>query len=139
MVKEVKKEEAADYLKQAGEFLESAADNLNKNRLNAAGFDATQSIINANDALTIFFLGKRASKDHREAIQFHTDVVRIINDSAGRKIIRDALEMRNTAGYLGTSVSKAVAENLVKEAMKFIEWVKGRTKLGENTNNKSFK
>ncbi len=129
MVKEVNKREAADYLKQALEFLESAADNLNKSRFNAAGFDATQSIINANDALTIFFLGKRASRDHREAIQFHTDVVRIINDNAGRKIIRDALEMRNTVGYLGTPVSKAGAENLVKEAAKFIGWVKGQTRI----------
>ncbi len=129
MVKEINRQEAADYLKKAAEFLESAADNLNKSRFNAAGFDATQSIINANDALTIFFLGKRASRDHREAIQFHTDVVRITNDNTGRKIIRDALEMRNTAGYLGTPVSKSGAENLVKEAAKFIEWVKSRTNI----------
>ncbi len=124
MVKEVSKSESAEYLKKSGEFLESARDSFNKERFNAAGFDATQSVINANDALTVHFLGKRASKDHREAIQFHLDVVRIISDDSGRKILADALEIRNLVGYLGESVSKAESEKIIRSAAKFIEWVK---------------
>lgn len=129
MVKEVNKEEASDYLKKSEEFLESASENFTKGRFNAAGFDATQSVINANDALTIYFLGKRASKDHREAIQFHVDVVRIISDDSGRKIIRDVLEMRNRVGYLGEAVSKSDAERLVRGAIKFLEWAKKYVKV----------
>ncbi len=66
MVREVKKDEAFNYLKKAEEFTGSAQDNFIKGRFNAAGFDATQAIINSNDALTIFFLEKRASSDHRK-------------------------------------------------------------------------
>lgn len=65
MVKEVVKSGAVNYLRQADEFLDSARDNLAKSRLNAAGFDAIQAMINANDALTIYFLEKRASRDKK--------------------------------------------------------------------------
>lgn len=124
MVREVTKREAKNYLMQAEEFLESARDNLEKKRFNAAGFDAIQAIINANDALTIYFLERRASKDHREAMKLHVDVVRIINDSSCRSILKNALDSRSSVGYLGRPTSKREAENLVRSAMRFIEWVK---------------
>lgn len=124
MVKEIKKAEAFDYLKKADEFLASAEDNLSKGRLNAAGFDATQAIINANDSLTIYFLERRASKDHREAVKFHIDVIRMINDSSCRDIIKMALEMRSTVGYLGKSTDRRDAENMVRSAARFTGWVK---------------
>lgn len=124
MVREVKKDEAFNYLKKAEEFTGSAQDNFIKGRFNAAGFDATQAIINSNDALTIFFLEKRASSDHREAIKLHIDVIRTINDNFGRAIIKNALDMRSAAGYLGETIGRADAENLIKSAIKFAEWVK---------------
>jgi hypothetical protein len=70
-------------------------------------------IINANDALTIYFLGRCASKDHREAIKLHVDVIRITNDNTCKKIIRDALEIRTSVGYLGKSISRGGSERLV--------------------------
>lgn len=124
MVREVKKDSAFDYIKKAEEFIGSAQDNFIKGRFNAAGFDATQAIINANDALTIFFLEKRASSDHREAVKLHTDVVRTISDNAGRAILKNALDMRSAAGYLGETIGRGDAENLIKSSIKFIEWVK---------------
>jgi HEPN domain-containing protein len=124
MVRKVTKIEASDYLKKAEEFLSSAQDNLTKGRFNAAGFEATQSIINANDALTIYFLEQRASKDHKEAVKLHVDVVRVINDGSGRQILKNALEARSEVGYLGRAITQGEAQNLVKSAIKFIEWVK---------------
>ena len=124
MVREVSKREASGYLKQADEVLVSARENLAKGRFNAAGFNAIQAIVNANDALTIYFLERRASKDHREAIKLHVDVVKIINDSSCRSIIKNALDARSAVGYLGIPTSKREAENLVRSATKFIEWVK---------------
>jgi len=124
MVREVKRNFALDYIKKAEEFLGSAQDNFVKGRFNAAGFDATQAIINSNDALTIFFLEKRASSDHREAVKLHIDVVKTISDNAGRAILKNALDMRSAAGYLGEAMGKADAENLIKSAVRFIEWVR---------------
>ena len=124
MAREIKKDDAFDYIKKAEEFISSSQDNIIKGRLNAAGFDATQAIINANDALTIFFLEKRASAEHREAIKLHIDVIRVINDNSCRSILKNALDMRSTAGYLGKSISRSESENLVKSAIKFVDWVK---------------
>lgn len=101
MVREIRKLEVGSYLDQSEEFLESARDNMNKDRFNAAGFNAIQSMINANDALTIFFLEQRASKDHKEAVRLHVDVIRIINDSSCRNLFKNALDLKSTVGYLG--------------------------------------
>lgn len=124
MVRKIIKSEANSYLKKAEEFLSSAQDNMINGRPNVAGFDATQAIINANDALTIYFLEKRASTDHREAIKLHVDVIRITSDSSCRSIIKNALEMRSSAGYLGESLTYNKAATLVRSAIKFVEWVK---------------
>lgn len=124
MVRKIIKAEAEGYLRKAEEFLSSAQDNLINGRPNVAGFDATQAIINANDALTIYFLEKRASMDHREAIRLHIDVIRITSDSSCRNIIKNALEMRSAAGYLGESITHSKAVTLVRNAIKFVDWVK---------------
>lgn len=128
MVSEVKKKEAIQYLDQAEEFLASSKDNLIKDRYNAAGFNAIQSMINANDALTIYFLERRASRDHREAIKMHIDVVKIINDSAWRKKLKESLDMRSNAGYSGTNISKKDAGKLIRHATQFIGWVRNHLK-----------
>lgn len=124
MVKEVRKKEALQYLMQAEEFLASAIQNLNEKRLNAAGFSAIQSMINANDALTIYHLERRASKDHREAIKMHIDVVKIINDGSQRGRFKEAMDKRAYVGYLGTPISKKDAEKLLRSAKLFLIWVR---------------
>jgi len=128
LVREVAKSEAGNYLRQAEEFLNSARDNLAKSRFNAAGFDAIQAMINANDSLTIYFLEKRASRDHKEAVRLHVDVVTVINDSSCRSMLKDALDRRSAVGYLGSQISKSEAEKLVKYAIRFTEWVKRHVK-----------
>ena len=120
MVSGIKKKQAIQYIQQAEEFLESAKQNLESERYNVAGFNAIQSMINANDALTIYFLERRASRDHREAIKLHIDVVKIINDGAWRKKLKEAIDMRSSAGYMGTNISKTDAEKLVRYGSQFI-------------------
>lgn len=124
MVKEISKSEAGSHVKISEEFLDSARDNINKNRFNAAGFDAIQSIINANDALTVKFLGQRASRDHKEANRLHVDVIKIINDNTCRGILKNSLETRADAGYTGRDLSKGDAGTLVSNAIRFLDWVK---------------
>ena len=126
MVRDVRKKEAKNYLAQAEEFLESAIQNLDANRYNVASFNAVQSMINSNDALTIHYLEKRASKDHREALKLHADVVKVINDGSQRTKLKDAIELRVNAGYMSSSLSKKDAEKLVRIAAGFHYWVKNK-------------
>ena len=123
MVKEVGKSESQSYLKQAEEFLELAKRGFECGFYNPAGFNAIQAIINANDAICVHHLGRRASTDHREAVRLHTDLIRVLNDSSQKRRLAGALEQRSEVGYLGKPVSKAVAEKLLKDAIIFITWV----------------
>ncbi len=124
MVRPIQKEDAKNYLKKAEEFIETAKQAILTSRFDAAGFNSIQAIINANDALTIFLLGKRASKDHREAIKMHVETIKIINDASFRSVLKEALDLRSEIGYSGKITRKDLAEQLVKNAVRFIEWVK---------------
>ena len=124
MVKEIRRIEAKKYMKQAQEFLDAAVENMKEHRYNVAGFTAIQAMINSNDALTIYYLEKRGSVDHRECILLHKEVVRQINDGSQRDKLKEALEIRSNAGYMGEAISKKKAERIVRLASIFIEWVK---------------
>ncbi len=124
MARTVRREAASAFLGQAGEFLESARRNFEETRYNAAGFDAVQSLINANDALTARFLGAVASLDHREAVRLHAEVVRLLGDASQREVLKRDLDQRSLFGYLGTSASRAQAERVLRDAARFFEWVR---------------
>jgi len=128
MAKEVEKTESGSYIKQAEEFLDLAKKGFESKYYNAVGFNAIQAIINANDAICLFILGRRTSTDHREALKLHTDVIRIINDATQKRRLSGALEQRSETGYLGKSISKNTAEKLIKDAIVFLEWVKKHLK-----------
>jgi len=124
VVKEVKKSESSSYLRQAEEFLELAKKGFEQMFYNPAGFNAIQAIINANDAICIRHLGRRASTDHREAVRIHTDLIRVLNDASQKRRLANALEQRSEVGYLGKPISKSAAEQLLKDTIVFIAWVK---------------
>ena len=124
MAKEVRKSEAQQYLKQADEFLAESRSAMDNSRYNVAGFVGVQAMINANDALTIHHLEKRASSDHREALTLHTEFVKKTGDGSQKDRLRDALQIRNNAGYMGEALSKGDAERVVRIASNFVEWVK---------------
>ncbi len=124
MARTVKREAAASFLAQAREFLESAGSNFSGGRYNAAGFDAVQSLINANDALTAHLLGTVASLDHREAVRLHVDAVRVLGDASQREVLKRDLDERSSFGYLGARASRSQAERVVRDAARFLEWVR---------------
>ena len=81
-------------------------------------------MINSNDALTIHYLQKRGSSDHREGVSLHKEVIYIINDGSQRARLQEALELRSKAGYMGEDISKNTAERMVRLAEQFVDWVK---------------
>ncbi len=124
MAREVRKEEAKKFLEKSGEFYYSALENYQKGRFNAAAFDAAQAIILANDAFCISMLGRRANKDHNEAIQLHVQAAS--NSESKKDILTDALDKRNAFGYTETSSNEKEANLLLIRSNRFIDWVKNR-------------
>lgn len=124
MAREVRRDEARKFLRKSEEFYQSALENYQKARYDASVFDSSQSIILANDAFCIFFLGRRASKDHREAIQMH------VQASAGmeskKEIVTEALEKRSEFGYTERKANEKEANLLLIRSKRFLDWVKMR-------------
>ena len=80
-------------------------------------------MINANDALTVRMLGKRATRNHREALKLYKEAVHVIDDHPRKRVFQEALEVRNVVGYMATSISKRRAKSLVLNATAFVSWV----------------
>lgn len=123
MVREYSKTYSKDFLRKARRFLEIAKQNLEKYPEEAA-FNATQAIINANDAFTIFILGKKATRDHREAILLHKEAVKKIGNSSKLSMVQKSLESRGIAGYdVKKFIGRRDCELLIKRGGRFIYWV----------------
>jgi len=119
---EERRENAKIRLKDALEFLESAKRNFEEGRHKSALLDSGDAAIAANDALTIFFLEKIASRDHQEAFTLHKEVGRRINEDK-LEIFRKLITARHQKGYRVVMVSKTLAEENIKNAVKFVSWV----------------
>jgi HEPN domain-containing protein len=128
MVKEIRKELADKYLHKAEEFYASALENFQKRRFNAACFDASQSIIMANDSFCIAILGRRASKDHREAVNMHIEAARVVADTSKKEIISMGIDQRSEFGYTEKTAQAEDAHNLIVRSRRFVDWVKEKIK-----------
>ncbi|HLD57634.1 MAG TPA: HEPN domain-containing protein [archaeon] len=126
MVREVKNEEAEKFLKKSEEFYGSALENYQKGMYNVSIFNSSQSVILANDAFCIFYLGRRASKDHREAIQMHVQAS--FGKQSKKEIIAEALEKRSEFGYTQKEGTDKEANLLLIRAKRFLDWVKSNIK-----------
>jgi len=129
MVREMRKDLAKKYLLKAEEFYASALENFQKRRFDAASFDASQSIIMANDCFCIAILGKRASKDHREAVTLHLEAARVVADTTKKEIVSMGLDQRSEFGYTEKTAKEEDAHRLIVRARRFIDWVKEKTRL----------
>jgi len=123
MAKEVRKEEAERYMRKSEEFYGSATDNYQKRRFNASAFDSSQAIILANDALCIFALGERPSKDHREAIRMHVEALK--GAPHKKDVLEEALNKRTKSGYTEAESTENEANILLLKARRFMDWAKG--------------
>jgi len=121
-MKEEMKENAKIRLRDALEFLESAKRNLEEERYKSALLDSGDATIAANDALTIFFLEKVASRDHQEAFSLHKEVGRRINENR-LNLLQNLITTRHQKGYRVVTVSKSLSEENMRNAIKFVNWV----------------
>lgn len=127
-MKQEPKENALQRIKDATEFIESAEDNLLKDRFKAAVVDAGDAVIAANDAFTTHFIEEKASGDHSDAIMVHKKAGLKINENQ-LTILKNLLDERHLYGlygYRSIQASKSVAEKDVNNAKKFVKWVKDK-------------
>jgi len=69
-----------------------------------------------------FILGRRASRDHREAVVLHVQAS--FGKQSKKEIIAEALEKRSEFGYTEKEGTEREANLLLVRAKRFLDWVK---------------
>lgn len=126
--RELPKNDFVGYLKTAREYVAGARDHFDKGRFIATCGDAVHGMIAANDAMTVYFLGRRSLS------AAHTDAVHLLkqvspqDDQLSKEIHRfqKVIGLKHAAEYDGGKVSARDAEMAVKEAERFLAFVEKR-------------
>lgn len=127
-IRPVSKSDFRGYLKTAIEYIEGARDHFSKERFIATCGDCVHGMIAANDALTIFFLGRK-SISHQ-----HTDTIHLLkqvapqDDQLSKEITRfqRVLGLKHAAEYDGGKVNHHDAEIALKDAERFLNFIRSR-------------
>lgn len=124
MAREYLKEYSKDFLAKAKRFIEIAKTSLDKFPEESA-FNATQAAINANDAITVFVLQKRASMDHREVVLLDGEIsAKLGIDRSRFSAVNEALDMRSSTGYdVKKTLKTGECSLLIKRVERFVNWV----------------
>jgi HEPN domain-containing protein len=117
-----------NYLRKSKECFRAAKESFSKGDWNAASICAIHSCIAASDAVCIYFLGKRHSG------QNHADAVALLGtiksgdeeakNSANR--LRKILATKNIAGYEERLMHRSDAEKVIKDAERFLGYVRSQ-------------
>lgn len=117
-----------NYLTKSEEFLDTANDALERTRYNASVLNAVHAIISAADALLVFVKGFRyAGTRHEEAVELFSTI--FPGDRGHEKNVSrfgTILSIKNKAEYLEVLLSSKDASNALRDATRFLSYVKGK-------------
>ncbi len=72
----------------------------------------------------IFSIGKRASRDHREAIMLQVEASQSKENK--KEVVAEALKKRGEFGYTEKETNERDANLLLIRARRFLDWVKSK-------------
>jgi len=117
-----------NYLIKAEQFYETAHDAYDKENWNAVGLNAVHAAISANDAVTVHFNKIRsASEKHSDAITLLLEV--LPKDEQAKEYSKHLawlIGRKNLVEYESRLFYKKEAEDSLKHAERFLQWVKGK-------------
>ncbi len=121
----VKRDLYKNYLKKAREFYRGMEHSFDVQDWNACVVNAIHCAIASADAMTVFYLGLRHAGDR------HYDVLPILQEiefdpkeiQSKNRQLYSLLLIKNQAEYEDRLMRKSDAENAMKAATRFYEWV----------------
>lgn len=117
---------AQNYIIKAQELLKTANDSLTKNRYNSAVDTAIHSSINALDALTTKFKGKRGSDDHTEVLSLVQGILPPEQYEEIKKQFTFLMSKKNSSEYQPDLMSEGDARDAIKWAERIMAKVKAK-------------
>lgn len=128
MAKPADKTVYRNYLKKAEEMLDVAKHSASKSRNTAAVTNAIHSAINAIDALAVFYVGKRHSGRHEDAIDLIRGALSESEFKEVKKQFSGLIELKNEAEYQPYLMQKQQADDAVKRASRILAKVMEKVK-----------
>ncbi|MBI5347045.1 MAG: HEPN domain-containing protein [Candidatus Aenigmarchaeota archaeon] len=115
-------------LKKAEEFMESAKGAFLKSHWNSAVTNAVHSAISSSDALLVFFKELRSAGESHDEILILLSGLDIDKEELKKKTqqFQRLAQIKNSAEYEEKLMSQQDAENSLRDAERFLEWVKGK-------------
>jgi HEPN domain-containing protein len=124
MVKPVDKKLYKNYLQKAEEMLEMAQYALGESKNNAAVMASIHCSISAMDALAVFYLGKRHSGIHEQALD---SVNGALSETEFKEIAKQfggLIELKNQAEYQPDLMGERQAADAVSRASRILSRIK---------------
>ncbi|MGH9921121.1 MAG: HEPN domain-containing protein [Nitrososphaerales archaeon] len=128
MTKSIDSKKAAGYLTKAENSLRMAKITIQEKAYDNAVMSAIHSAINALDALTVSYLGKRASGAHTDVLSLIRGILDAGEFTDVKKQFGSLLGMKNESEYQPNLMSSGDANNAVKWAERIVNRVKAKLK-----------
>lgn len=126
MAKAVDPSKASNYITKSEEALMTARESLENRRYNSAVTNAVHSGINALDALTAKFKGKRGTDDHIEALLLAKGILGPQEFSEIEKQFLSLINMKNASEYQPDLMDEDDARDAIKWSERISDKVKAR-------------
>ncbi|MDH2906611.1 MAG: HEPN domain-containing protein, partial [Candidatus Nitrosotalea sp.] len=123
MARSVDPTKAANYVIKAEELLKTANDSLTSRRYNSTVTNAVHSSINALDALTVKFKGKRGSDDHTEVLELVKGILPLSQYEDIRKQFTFLISKKNASEYQPDLMTEKDANEAIKWAERILSKV----------------
>jgi uncharacterized protein (UPF0332 family) len=126
MTRDIDPKKAAEYVTKATNSLEMAKIALERGAYDNAVMSAVHSSINALDALTTHFLGKRASGSHTGVLLLTKQILAATEQGEIEKQYKSLASLKNASEYQPDMMSLKDAEYSVKWAERILDKVKAK-------------
>ncbi|MGQ0795417.1 MAG: HEPN domain-containing protein [Nitrosopumilaceae archaeon] len=128
MARSVDPKKASNYIVKAEELLKTANDSLKSKRYNSTVTNAIHSSINALDALTISFKGKRGSDDHTEVLSLIQGIFPSVEYEEIKKQFTSLIGKKNASEYQPDLMDPKEAQDSVRWAERILAKVNAKLK-----------
>jgi HEPN domain-containing protein len=124
----VKRELYKNYMKKSEEFYRGMEYSFEAGDWNACVVNAVHCAISNADTMTVFYLGFRyAGEKHNDVLQLLKEIDTDSKEIQSKNRQRSSLlSIKNRAEYEERLMRKKEAENAIKAAKRYHEWVKNK-------------
>ncbi len=128
MTRAVDTKKAMNYLAKADNSLHMAKIAIEERAYDNAAMSAVHSAINALDALTVSYLGKRASGAHTDVLSLIKGIFSTAEYQEIQKQYTSLLSMKNASEYQPDLMDESDAQKAVKWSERIVSKVKEKLK-----------